>query len=718
MLYKRGIILLALILFGLPQVLMANEMTTENQREYRLDQITVFGELEPEMARTSAVNNIIIGEDIIKATPGDNLSDLLQAQGMSVIPAGNADGNTFLVIRGFRSDHLGKEIDGRVLIMIDGRRSGASDLATISLLNVERVEILRGPEMLQYSAAFSGGIVNVVTKRPKGEVPMSGAIELGMGSDDYYKTQVTVNGATSGFDYSLGYRYTETGNFHDAPGDKVKYSSTDSMDSFSGNVGYTFLDHHRIGINANYYNVGEAQKPAYVDQWGDYQAANYSDKKNWFVNLSYDGQTAKGDLTWDASYSFGRNSVHSYSANAADPLNLPPFGHYYKTQTAQGRMTYHGSIFDISGGLQWTEYDVDVTSRTSQNVAGIAGAPGFVIPAGRLDSSTTTNYGAYVMGRLFLLDDTLVLSAALRYDWYNVRDDGQQYRKQATKRNNKFDGLSPSLGIAYLPMDWLKLRGNYTRGFRAPSGRELLEDRLYNYWGNPSNDAEITDTYETGFDILTESFNFSATYFYSLTKDYIYQHADPNFPTNNNNTTNPWTQSMIDNQWRTQNADKQIRDGLELYAAFDIAKVAGWDDFVIKPSFSYTYMFRNKEKYRSYSSWEDNTMQTVPKYTMAAGVYFKHIPSDLTANVSVSYFDEFNATAGSPQNHYTVVNASVEKRLFEFGDYGQFNLRAEVRNMFNEKYCGSVNRTVSPSGAVSGYYMPGRTFYLAAIYKF
>lgn len=715
---RKGILVLALLLLGLPQALMAADESDVNPLEFRLDQITVFGEKEPEMARTSSVNNIIIGEDIINATPGDNLADLLQAQGLMVIPAGNADGNSFLILRGFRSDHLGKEIDGRVLIMIDGRRSGASDMATISLLNVERVEILRGPEMLQYSAAFSGGIVNIVTKRPKGEVPMSGMIEGGIGSDGYYKGQVAVNGATSGFDYSLGYRYTETDNFHDAKGDKVKYSKTDGMNSFLGNVGYTFLDNHRVGINAYYYEVDHAYKPDYVDKFGLYQDANYSDKENWFINFSYDGQTRSGDWTWDLSYSFGKNTVQSWSAaNAAAAVNNESsMAHWYKTQTAQGRLTYHGSIYDISGGIQWTDYDVDVAGRTSQTVT----LPGrtFTIPAGRLDSSTSINYGAYLMGRLFLLDESLVLSAALRYDWYNVKDDGQKYRKQDTDKNNKFDGLSPSFGIAYLPLDWLKLRANYTRTFRAPSGRELLEDRLYNYWGNPDNDAEKTDTYEAGFDILLDYFDFSATYFYSYTKDYIYQHSDPKYNNNNNTANRPWTQDLIDRQWRTNNADKQIRDGIELQLTADVAKFMGWDDWIVRPSYSFTYILRNKEKYRSYSSWVDNTMQTVPDYTMAAGLYVRNIPSDFTANVSVSYFGKYNETTGSSQNYYTVVNASAEKRILDFGQYGQLSLKAEVRNLFDEKYCGSVNRTVSSAGVVSGYYMPGRTFYLSTIYRF
>lgn len=703
---RKGIFLLALLLCGLPQALMAQQQMA-TPLEFRLDQITVFGEKEPEMARTAAVNDIIINEDIIEATPGDNLADLLQSQGFMVIPAGNADGNTFLVLRGFRNDHLGKEIDGRVLIMIDGRRSGASDLATISLLNVERVEVLRGPEMLQYSAAFSGGIINVVTKRPKGEVPMSGMIEAGMGTDGYYKGQIAVNGATSGFDYSMGYRYTETDDFHDAKGDKVQYSSTDHMDSFTGNVGYTFLDNHRIGVNGYYYKADGAHKPAYTDQFGDYYDANYSDKENWFVNFSYDGQTRSGDWAWDISYSFGENNVQSWSAsNPADAASNAAFAHWYKTQTAQGRLTYHGSIFDISGGLQWTDYDVDTSSRTSTSV--ILPGRSFIIPAGRLDSSTSINYGAYLMGRLFLLDESLVLSAALRYDWYNVKDDGQEFRKQVTDKNNKFDGFSPSLGVAYLPLDWLKLRANYTRTFRAPSGRELLEDRLYNYWGNPENDAEKTDTYEAGFDLLLDYANFSLTYFYSYTKDYIYQHNDPKYNNNNNSNRVPWTEDLIARQYRTNNADKQIRDGIELQTSVDIAKFMGWNDWEVRPSYSFTYIFRNKEKYRSYSSWEKNTMQTVPNYAMAGGLFLRYIPGDFTANVSVSYFGKYNSSTGSDQNYYTMVNASVEKRLLDFGQYGQLNLKAEVRNMFDEKYYGST----------TSYYMPGRTFYVGTIYKF
>lgn len=690
---RKGIIVLILLLFGLPQMLMAASESNVAPLEFRLDQITVFGEKEAEMSRTASVNNIVVNEEIIDSTPGDNLGALLQQQGFMVLPSGNADGNTFLVVRGFRSDHLGKELDGRVLVMIDGRRSGASDIATISLLNVERVEILRGPEMLQYSSAYSGGIVNVVTKRPKGEEAMSGMVEGGMGTDGYYKGQVAANGATSGFDYSMGYRYTESDDFHDGGGNKVKYSSTDHMNSFSGNLGYTFMDNHRIGINSYYYKVDKAHKPAYTDQLGFYHNANYSDKENWFVNFSYDGQTPTGDWTWDASYSRGENSVESYTAAGVTNITDPPFAHYYDTQTAQARTTYHGGIFDISTGFQWFQYGVKLSERGGVN-------------AGKHPSSTTTNYGTYVMGRLFLLDSSLILSSALRYDYYNVSDDGKGrvVRRQETNHNTDFDGLSPSFGIAYLPLDWLKLRANYTRGFRAPSGRELVEDRQYNYWGNPGNKAEKTDTYETGFDIMADAFNFSGTLFYSYTKNYIYQHTyyPPGFNT--------------PDHARVQNADKQIRSGIEAQTSVDIAKLMNWDDFVVRPSFTLNYMFSNKEKFRSYQSWTSNSMQRVPKYTLATGLYFSHIPSELKINLTAAYIGRYNQTIGSPlyssrkrmdTGNYWLVNGSLEKRLFDFGEYGDLSLKAEVCNLLDEKYIGS-----------NSYYMPGRTFYMGAIYRF
>jgi vitamin B12 transporter len=81
----------------------------------------------------------------------------------------------------------GSTADG-VLVLVDGlplntAAGGAVDLASIPRHWIDRIEVVRGPEGAAYGAGALGGVVNVVTRRPRGE---RGSAEATVGSFDTY----------------------------------------------------------------------------------------------------------------------------------------------------------------------------------------------------------------------------------------------------------------------------------------------------------------------------------------------------------------------------------------------------------------------------------------------------------------------------------------------------------------------------------------------------
>ena len=81
-------------------------------------------------------------------------------------------------IRGFRPQISG--INKRSLLLIDGRPSGVTNLATLQLDNVERIEVLKGAASSVYGSSAMGGVVNVITRRSRGKV--GGTARIGGGS--------------------------------------------------------------------------------------------------------------------------------------------------------------------------------------------------------------------------------------------------------------------------------------------------------------------------------------------------------------------------------------------------------------------------------------------------------------------------------------------------------------------------------------------------------
>ena len=81
-------------------------------------------------------------------------------------------------IRGFRPQISG--INKRSLLLIDGRPSGVTNLATLLLDNVERIEVLKGAASAVYGSSAMGGVVNVITRQSRGKI--GGNARIGGGS--------------------------------------------------------------------------------------------------------------------------------------------------------------------------------------------------------------------------------------------------------------------------------------------------------------------------------------------------------------------------------------------------------------------------------------------------------------------------------------------------------------------------------------------------------
>lgn len=116
----------------------------------------------------------------------------------------NAQSEVLPVIRGFESPAL----------MRNGLRSTLS--GTVDLINVERVEVLKGPAAVLYGALEPGGIVNYVTKRPLAQ-PFY-AVEQQVGNFGHLRTTADATGPLNNDGtllYRLNFAHTDADSFRD-----------------------------------------------------------------------------------------------------------------------------------------------------------------------------------------------------------------------------------------------------------------------------------------------------------------------------------------------------------------------------------------------------------------------------------------------------------------------------------------------------------------------
>lgn len=672
----------------------------------------------PEEKKTVA-NNVIIDQKTIQGSTAENLSELLVDLGFATEAAPTDYDENVALLRGFGTEHLNTEANGNVLIMIDGRRSGVASTRQIVLDNVERVEIIRGPEMYKYAMSSPGGIINIVTKRG-GPSPVSGSVKFGVGSYDAWKSGFSLNGLTNNFDYNFGYTHSATGSdYKDGDGRRVFNTQTDGTDNFFLNMGYTFNETHRLGVDAYYYRVDEAHRPSYVDDEGDVQAASYTNRESQIFNLNYEGASEDRRWSWHSSIGYGKDFYETYSNQRYPKMQD------VETKQAKVGLDFKGEKIDLSGGVDFVRYDVENGASSNSRFYNNTNWS-----MTRHDTSSSSIFGAYLVGTLKLVDDKLNLSSGLRFEraeatdksvgdeewnrYYYFSSQGITSRDQLpTKRT--FSHLSPSFGVSYLPTDWLKLRANYTKGWRAPSGRQLFASRRtegYGAGGDPRLKPEKTDSYEAGFDIKVDHFNLSATYFFEDIRDfiYIYYYEDP--------TARNGTGRVM------RNVDKRYQAGFEVQTSANVAGLMGYESFSLTPYVNLTHMTKREEQIKSGADGMDGwwwPITRMPDTVMSYGLKFNHFDSHFSANLNFVYNGLRLPGRGNagPNEHYrdmefgktTVANLSLSKRLWEFENESNVTLKVNVNNIFDKVY--SYRDKVPDT-----YAYPGRNYYATVTYNF
>ncbi|HRY90419.1 MAG TPA: TonB-dependent receptor plug domain-containing protein, partial [Rubrivivax sp.] len=140
-------------------------------------EVQVIGTRAPAALGSVVSDVVVIDRDRIRASSADSIEDLLRREGGMQASRNGGPGQTAgLMIRGSSSSST--------LVLIDGVRTGSAtlgqtDLATISLGQVERIEIMRGPGSSLYGADAIGGVVNIVTRRGDGAPYLRGNIAGG-----------------------------------------------------------------------------------------------------------------------------------------------------------------------------------------------------------------------------------------------------------------------------------------------------------------------------------------------------------------------------------------------------------------------------------------------------------------------------------------------------------------------------------------------------------
>ena len=429
--------------------------------------------------------------------------------GVNLVQSGGPGNATSLFVRGTNSEDVLVLMDG-VPVNDPANPNGAFNFGIVSLADVERIEIVRGPMSGLYGSSAIGGVVNIITKRGN-PGPTQADISVAGGYPAQGQGSATVSGTSGKFDYALSGAIDQEAGFDATPRrmTSVYANHQDPYRAWLGNAqfGYSVTPETRFYVILR----GQATDAAFPDLADPV----FDDPNEYDYNTSMFGKAGvssallDGRLTTD--FFVARLQTRLFNKNLLDADD---------PNQASNDDTYAGSRWDT----QWnnTLRLPDTASLTFSN---------FTFGAEYTDDRAHENvnegseFGPFTeivngsqhswaghIGLQTTVMNRLTLSAALRDDSVSSFGNAVTWR------------LGGSFAV---PEAYATLKASVGTGFLAPSLFDLDYHDDFGDSGNPNLKPERSTGWEIGPDFAfplfgqADGLDISATYFSSNIRDLI-----------------------------------------------------------------------------------------------------------------------------------------------------------------------------------------------------
>ena len=408
---------------------------------------------------------------------------LKDVPGLNVVQSGGSGAQTSVFMRGTNSNHTKVLVDG-IDVSDPSSPTGLFDFGQLLAEDIERVEILRGPQSGLYGSDAIGGVINVITKSGNG--PAAGVVRIEGGSFDTFNQSAGVRGSGGGFHYTANLEHLHSGATPVtpldllAPGERRIDDHYDNLTA-STKLGWDVRDDVDFGFVGRYtdshlHNTGEnyATFPGTPDSAQSQSIAHQYYTRGALHAVLFDGLV---DQTLGAAYSDIRSHQLSPDGPSAD---------YVGTRLK----------IDWQGNIKLAADEILILGAEHEKV----GIDQPIAAHIDIDSGYAELQSAWD-GRLF---DTL----SVRYD------SNDRFGSKATFR------IAPAYVIT--PTD-TKLKASVGSGFKAPTLSEMFQNFPdFGFLGNPHLKPESSVGYDVGFEQrLPDTLEFGITYYRNDIKNLI-----------------------------------------------------------------------------------------------------------------------------------------------------------------------------------------------------
>lgn len=447
-------------------------------------------------------------------------------------------GGASISIRGVSYQETDKSFDPAIGVIMDGLYLGTSSGSLLNNFDIDRIEVLRGPQGTLFGKNTVGGVINVIRGAVTMDWGLDASVTLGQDGRQDYKAVVNVPIIEDKLGIKLfgndlnsdGYMRNITlgedvgGDDYQTYGFTTLWKPTEDFDL------KFFYEHHENGTEGAWANFNQPEDLTCIlggcqatDPTGGNKNQVSSDRRN-SNDSEYD--TSILTLNWDLDSvlltsitGYREQSERNVSAFDASPIPLLylDYENEWDQFSQELRLTSQFSeTVEFIAGLYYWDVDYEqawdtgelffVLDTIGQIVEGVPGGAGF--PASILGRNAqfqkTESIAAFFSGD-WNLTDQWTITAGLR--WTEEKKD---FRGGAaafypagtpipdldfTEFSDEWDEISPKLGFSYQHNDDLMVFGSYSEGFKSGG----FFGRQSNFEGpDPTYEPEFVENWELG----------------------------------------------------------------------------------------------------------------------------------------------------------------------------------------------------------------------------
>ncbi|MDP4173751.1 MAG: TonB-dependent receptor [Bacteroidota bacterium] len=612
---------------------LAQENLNDSLKTYNLKEdvvVTATRLSTPEKEVASSVT--ILGEKEILNSSKNSLIDLLRnVPGLSVSRQGGPGTNANVYMRGANTNHTLVLLDG-VVMNDPSSVTNAFDFTNLQTDNIQRIEVLRGPQSTLYGSDAIAGVISIFTKKGDGSLKVNLLTEAG--SFNTFRENGTLNGSSSIFDYSVSYSRLDSKGFSSA---NEKYGNTEKDGTYNNSLlsrlGINFTKNLNLDINYNF-----IKSKADLDQNsknGD--DPNFTSKTEESVfKAALNAKFFNG--LWQPTVGFSSLRHINHTVDDADQLH-----NYSSVADFDGlryKLEWLNNLYVNGNNTLSFGIDNSVEKASTYYYSDQFGPYASYFPnAGSAEPKAITT-GIFLQEQ-FAYSGRYFGSMGIRYDKHNKFGSEFTYR------------LAPAYFITETDT---KLKATYGTGFKSPSLYYLFDPS----YGNPNLKAERSKGWDAGIEqyLFNNRLILGATYF-----------------------DNKFTNLIgMDSNFRTINIDSAETKGVELSL-----KTTPLDGLIT--SFSYTYTSSKNTTSNKPSSGTELLRRPANQLNLDIDYSIHDLDLNLeVANTGKRYDNEYDPVTFTLKGRvkldsYTLVNLSASYQVTKY-----LKIFGRIDNLLNEDY--------------------------------